>query len=89
MCKTPKLKQSILDIADSWIENCNDDICYNVERLLDQHAERNLRELYDRKIALTKFRMAFERDIQVGPQGYDREILSDIISYLVEAEASA
>lgn len=88
MCDKPTLKQRLLDTADAWIENTNDDICYNVERLLEPHAERNLRELYDRKIELTKFRMAFERGIQVGDNAYSKEVLSDIVDYLVEEDAA-
>jgi hypothetical protein len=80
------LKQRVLNIADAWIANCNDDICYNVERLLEPHCERNLRELYDRKIQLIKFRMAFRQNIQVGEHAYCKEILSDIINYIVEED---
>lgn len=87
MCDT--IKQRILDVVDGWIQMCNDDICYNIERLLEPHAERNLRELYDRKIQLTKFRMSFDRGIQAGEQAYSREILAEVIDYLVEAEAEA
>lgn len=87
MCDT--IKQRILATADAWIECCNDDICYNLDRLLEPNAERNLRELYDRKIELVRFRMAFERNIQVGPQGYDKVLLCDIVNHLVETEEPA
>lgn len=86
MCERDTTKQRILAVADEWIGLCNDDICYNLDRLLEPQAERNLRELYDRKIELTKFRLAFGQNIQVGPTGYDRGILVEIINHLMEVE---
>ncbi len=85
-CKRETIKQQVLDVVDDWIENCNDDICYNAEKLLEPNAERNLRELYDRKIQLTKFRMSFAQGIQVGPQAYNVEILGEVINFLVDME---
>lgn len=88
MCQHDTLKQRILSVVDDWILGCNDDICYNTERLLEPNAERHLRELYDRKIDMTKFRMSFAQGIQVGPLAYSKEILCEVIDYLVEAEES-
>jgi len=86
MCNQSTLKRCVLNIADAWIANCNDDICYNVERLLEPYCERNLRECYDRKIQLSKFRMAFERNIQVGENAYCKETLAEIVNYIVEED---
>ena len=88
MCKREPLKNVILSVIDDWIDHCNDDINHNLEQLLEPNAERNLRELYDRKIQLTRFKLSFGQGIHAGSNAYSREMLSEVVEYIVEMEDS-
>ena len=85
MCES--LKTQITNVVEDWIANCNDDICYNSEHILEPHAERNLRELYERKVTLVKFNASFGANIQVGANAYDKEVLCEVINFLMDMEA--
>lgn len=80
------LKTQILNVVEDWISNCNDDICYNVENILEPNAENHLRELYSRKATLIKFKAAFGQGLQVGPNAYNREVFVEVVEFLIDME---
>jgi len=83
------MKQQILAVIDDWIGQCNDDINHNLDRILDHDAERNLRELYDRKIQLTTFRKAFGLDIYNGELAFCTEMLAGVVEHICEMESGS
>jgi hypothetical protein len=88
MCKREPLKNVILGVVDDWIGQCNDDINHSLEQLLEPNVERNLREIYDRKIQLTRFRLAIGQGIHTGSKAYSREMLSEVVDFIFEMDAS-
>ena len=84
MCKT--VKQQILAVIDGWIEQCNDDINHTLDSLLEFNAERCLRELYDRKIDLVKFRLAFNAGIQIGSTAYSKNTLAEVVDFICDMD---
>ena len=83
------MKHQILDVIADWISICNDDINHTLDQLLEPWAERNLRELYDRKIELVKFQLAFKGGIQVGNMAYSKDILAEVVDAICDMEESA
>lgn len=80
------MKQQILAVINDWISQCNDDINYELDRLLEPDAERILREGYDRKIALVKFKLAFQQNIYNGPRAICMDTLAGVVEHICEME---
>lgn len=80
------MKQQILAVINDWISQCNDDINYELDRLLEPDAERILRESYDRKIVLMKFKLAFQQDIYNGPKAICLYTLAGVVEHICEME---
>ena len=83
------MKQQILAVIDDWISQCNDDINHEPDHgklWSDTSAERILREGYDRKIALVKFKLAFQQDIYNGPKAICLDTLAGVVEHICEME---
>ena len=80
------MKQQILAVIDEWISQCNENIHQAVELMVEGYAERNLRESYDRKIALMKFKLAFQQDIYNGPKAICLDTLAGVVEHICQME---
>ncbi len=87
------LKKEILDVVDSWIGLANDDLCYYLDpgrsTPLTKHDIRNVNELYQRRIDLIKFRIAFRLDIETGEDAYSHAMLAEVVSAIISSETTS
>lgn len=78
-----KLKKQIIELADDWINNTNDDLCQLWSGPMSERNSQLIREAVEQKLVWTQFRQEFS----AGTSKYNKEVLATLVDAIIEGEA--